>query len=100
MLVFVKYLFLALVSLGIFVLAVFDVEAEDLLCKGGIILAFVIGLLLLNFFAKIAWKILVFIIMITLLLFCLNYFGLLEVSASGLSRFFNDVSPIKENVAK
>ncbi len=100
MLIFVEYLFLALVSLGIFVLAVFDVDAKALFCKGGIILAFVVGLLLLNFFAKIAWKILVFIIITALLLFCLNYFGLLEVSASGFSRFFNDISPLKENTVK
>lgn len=85
--IFIKYLFLAIISLGIFVLAVFDIDAKDFMYKGGIILAFIIGLLILNFFARIAWKILMLIIFIALLLFALNYFGVLEVSSDGFSDF-------------
>lgn len=100
MLVFIKYLFLSLISLGIFVLAVFDIDAKDFMYKGGIILAFIIGLLLLNFFAKIAWRILILIIMITLILYGLNYFGVLEISSSGFSSVLKDVSSTSSEAVK
>lgn len=97
--VLIKYLFLAILSLGIFVLAVFDVNAMDFVHKGGIILAFIIGLVILNFFARIAWKLLILIIFITLLLYTLNYFGIIEFSVSGISDFFKSLLPAKTEAA-
>lgn len=89
--VFIKYLFLAIISLGIFVLAVFDIDAKDFMYKGGIILAFIVGLIILNFFARIAWKLLLLIIFIAILLYALNYFGTLEVSSNGFVDFFKNL---------
>lgn len=97
--IFIKYLFLAILSIGVFVLAVFDVNAMDFFHKGGIILAFIIGLVILNFFAKIAWKLLILIIFITLLLYGLNYFGIVEFSASGISDFIKSLVTVKPEVA-
>lgn len=98
--VFIKYLLLAILSLGIFVLAVFDVDAKDFMYKGGMILAFVIGLIILNFFAKIAWKLLMLIILIALGLYVLNYFGILEVSASGFGDAVKNMFSVKVESAK
>lgn len=98
--VFIKYLFLAILSLGIFVLAVFDVDAKDFMYKGGMILAFIVGLIILNFFAKIAWKILMLIILIALGLYLLNYFGIVEISASGFSDAFKNMSNVQVEPVK
>lgn len=88
---FIKYLFLAIVSICIFILAVFDVDAEDLLSKSGIILGVAVFLVIINFFIRIAWKLLMMIILTALLLFALSYFGVLEFSSNGIIGFFKDL---------
>lgn len=88
---FIKYLFLAIVSVCIFILAVFDVDAGDLLSKSGMILAIAVVLVVMNFFIKIAWKLLMMIILTAIILFALSYFGVLEFSSNGFVDFFKNL---------
>ncbi len=95
----IKYFFLAVVAIGIFIMGALGLDAKDWVYKGGYILAFLVGLLILNFVAKIAWRFLLLLLIIFLLLYTLSHFGVIEISLPSFTEFVKGLFTIKPETA-
>lgn len=95
----IKYFFLAVLGIGIFILGALGLDAKDWIYKGGYILAFIVGLLILNFFAKIAWRFLILLLLVFLTLYTLSHFGIIEISLPSFTDFVKGLFTIKPETA-
>ncbi len=80
-----KYFIIALIIIGTFVAGSLGIGGENWLSKIGYAIFFIVGFLILNFIAKIAWRILFLILSVFFAIYLLSYFGIIEFSLPGLS---------------
>lgn len=95
----IKYFFMAVVAIGVFIMGALGLDAKDWVYKGGYILAFLVGLLILNFVAKIAWRFLILLLLIFLALYTLSHFGVIEISLPSFTDFIKGLFTIKPETA-
>lgn len=81
----IKYFIIALIIIGTFVAGSLGIGGEDWLSKIGWALSFIIGFLVLNFIAKIAWRILFLILSVFFMIYLLSYFEIIEFSLPGIN---------------
>ena len=87
----IKYFIIALIVIGTFVAGSLGIGGENWFSKVGWALFFIIGFLILNFIAKIAWKILFLILSIFFAIYLLSYFEIIEYSLPGISHATQDL---------
>lgn len=81
----IKYFIIALIIIGTFVAGSLGIGGEDWFAKIGWALFFIIGFLILNSIAKIAWRILFLILSVFFMIYLLSYFEIIEFSLPGIN---------------
>ena len=77
--VFIKYLFTLIIGVGLFILSLFGSDSSNTAIKGGTILAFVIGLFVVNLLARVAWKLIALLLVVGVVVYLLKVAGLVEI---------------------
>lgn len=81
----IKYFIIALIVIGTFIAGSLGIGGENWLSKIGWALFFIAGFLILNFIARIAWRILFLILGVFFIIYLLSHLGIIEFSYSGIN---------------
>ena len=87
----IKYFFISLIIIGTFVAGSLGIGGENWFSKIGYAIFFIVGFLILNFIAKIAWRILFLILSVFFVIYLLSYFGVIEFSLPGINNATKEI---------
>lgn len=83
--ILIKYFFISLIIIGTFLAGSLGIIEDSFIKQAEYALLFVACFLILNFIAKIAWRILFLVLGVFFLIYFMNYFGIIEFSLPGLN---------------
>ena len=81
----IKYFFIALIIIGTFIAGSLGLIEGNWLNQAGNAVIFIIGFLILNLIAKIAWRILFLVLGVFFIIYLLSYFEIIEFSHNGIN---------------
>ena len=87
----IKYFFISLIIIGTFVAGSLGIGGENWFSKICYAIFFIVGFLILNFIAKIAWRILFLILSVFFVIYLLSYFGIIEFSLPGINNATKEI---------
>ncbi len=76
--VFIKYVLTFIIGVGLFIFSLFGADSSNMTIKGATILAFIVGLLVVNLLARIAWKVIILLLVIGIGVYLLKLAGFIE----------------------
>ena len=94
--VFIKYLFALIIGAGLFILSLFGSDSSNMAIKGGTVLAFVVGLFVVNLLARVAWKVIALLLVVGMAIYVLKLVGIVEIKLPG-SPTVRSIMEINEN---
>ncbi len=83
----IKYFIIGLIIVGTFVSASLGLIKDDWTNKFLICTGLIVGFLIINLIAKIAWRILFLILGVFFAIYILSYFGIIEFSLPWMTEF-------------